>query len=844
MNVLQMQRMVGEEWLDKLATAAVREESENYISEVRKEYKRMRDNGIDVIIPVYGNIEATEICIKSVLNRTFFPFRLVIINDKSPVSGMKEMLLQFSKDDRVVLLENEKNLGFPATVNKGFEYSARDVVILNNDAEVCYGWLENMVRAAAINLNAATVTPYSSNSGIFTLFSSDFTEQHDYLSLSRAVNQVFTGIYPLVPVGNGFCMLIRRKALQKVGYFDAEKFGRGYGEESDFCMRCRDQGYVHVVDTATYILHRHSLSFGAESGVLKKEHSLILEELHPEYPNLINQFKKDKIWANTKKQIKKLVREYLATVPVGELDIDKLCGSYCSKRRKRVLVVMHRGKGGSIQNRIDMMSGISDTCDSYLLTGDWKTLLLEVVTNGVRIPVKNYELKTPLDFRVFERKDIRAIYAEILFMYQIDYVNMSHLLGQTFDLVKECIHNNIPCIFVLHDYYTVCPNFKLLDTFNRYCGGICTTIGTQCQFSNWIGNLTTPISNMLSVWRLAMTEYLALFDMLCAPSSFCAEVIGNVYPELKDKIRVIEHGRDFGEDWRIPCSYPTREEKIRILIPGNIGNDKGMSFLLELLERDQGKNLELHIAGKVAKLLENKGLFLHGEYTRETLPELAREIRPHYGLVPSIYPETYCHTLSELWAMGLPTIVFAVGVPEARMKKSQAGWICSVGNVEEFYSLVTEKITYEEYMIKAKAAKDLAFPSIREMSNQYLDIFNAIDEHREKNIQVIFKDSKIQTDKNNATTCLDDNDREKHIWRTTLIQSTGILNRMCEENELPQQVYIKKLEKEKKVVEQKQNKTQRKLKQLERKIKQIESSKAFRIGNLLAWPIRKLRNFL
>ena len=40
-----------------------------------------------------------------------------------------------------------------------------------------------------------------------------------------------------VPTTVGFCLYVRRAALDQIGGFDAEAFGRGYGEENDFCMR-------------------------------------------------------------------------------------------------------------------------------------------------------------------------------------------------------------------------------------------------------------------------------------------------------------------------------------------------------------------------------------------------------------------------------------------------------------------------------------------------------------------------------------------------------------------------------------------------------------------------------
>ena len=40
-----------------------------------------------------------------------------------------------------------------------------------------------------------------------------------------------------IPTAVGFCMYIRRECLKEVGEFRAEVFGKGYGEENDFCLR-------------------------------------------------------------------------------------------------------------------------------------------------------------------------------------------------------------------------------------------------------------------------------------------------------------------------------------------------------------------------------------------------------------------------------------------------------------------------------------------------------------------------------------------------------------------------------------------------------------------------------
>ena len=60
----------------------------------------------------------------------------------------------------------------------------------------------------------------------------------------------------------GFCMWIRRKALTQCGNFDAETFGRGYGEENDFCRRVDAMGWRNILCVNAYVAHTGAASFG------------------------------------------------------------------------------------------------------------------------------------------------------------------------------------------------------------------------------------------------------------------------------------------------------------------------------------------------------------------------------------------------------------------------------------------------------------------------------------------------------------------------------------------------------------------------------------------------------
>ena len=125
---------------------------------------------IDIVVPIYNAYEFTEECIKSVIRNTnLTTHTLVLINDKSPDEKILPMLLKYQKenqDKQIIVLENEQNMGFVKTVNKGMKYSQNDVILLNSDTEVTKNWIEKIQKCAYSNQYIATVTPLTNNGTI------------------------------------------------------------------------------------------------------------------------------------------------------------------------------------------------------------------------------------------------------------------------------------------------------------------------------------------------------------------------------------------------------------------------------------------------------------------------------------------------------------------------------------------------------------------------------------------------------------------------------------------------------------------------------------------------------
>jgi GT2 family glycosyltransferase/cell division protein FtsB len=251
---------------------------------------------IDVVIPVYGGAEQTRRCIESVLANTPAAIaEVVVIDDASPDPAITAYLEILSRERRATIVRNERNVGFVRTVNRGMERNSdRDVVLLNSDTEVANDWLARLCAAAHRASDIATVTPFSNNATIcsypFDGWSRGVPGTLGLAQLDRLFASSNAGSVAELPTAVGFCMYIRRDALRALGPFDAERFGRGYGEENDFCMRALKAGWRNVLAADVFVYHEGGVSFSGEKLELVKSATKALLDAHPDYTQRVVEF--------------------------------------------------------------------------------------------------------------------------------------------------------------------------------------------------------------------------------------------------------------------------------------------------------------------------------------------------------------------------------------------------------------------------------------------------------------------------------------------------------------------------------------------------------------------------
>ena len=189
------------------------------------------------------------------------------------------------------LLHNPTNLGFVGSVNRGILDSREDLLLLNSDTLPTRGFLGEMLKIAALDERIATITPFSNHAEIcsFPEFCKDNPLPADLAEVASAFMQE-----PAVPIdaptGVGFCMWLRRAALDQLGAFDEATFGRGYGEENDFCQRAAGHGWRNVIAPNAYVAHIGNASFSATGERAGGENLRRLSARYPRYNAAVADF--------------------------------------------------------------------------------------------------------------------------------------------------------------------------------------------------------------------------------------------------------------------------------------------------------------------------------------------------------------------------------------------------------------------------------------------------------------------------------------------------------------------------------------------------------------------------
>lgn len=248
-----------------------------------------RQEPVDILVPVYDGYDETLECLQSVLrnrslNRT--AHRLVVLDDATPNPALRKALQALAAAGEIEHVERPANLGFIRNVNRGMAMSPeRDVVWLNADTRVHGDWLDRLRTVAYSANDIASVTPFTNNGELMSfplsrvsqpMPSAEQQAQLDDLARKTASPAIE------IETGCGFCLYVKRSAIDVVGYLDEVHLVRGYGEETDWCLRARALGWRHMGAPGVFVAHQGGISFGDEKALRVAHNNAILKRRYPD----------------------------------------------------------------------------------------------------------------------------------------------------------------------------------------------------------------------------------------------------------------------------------------------------------------------------------------------------------------------------------------------------------------------------------------------------------------------------------------------------------------------------------------------------------------------------------
>ena len=239
-----------------------------------------------IIILTHNQLEYTKKCIESIFTHTKEPFELIVVDNGSTdgtveylesevggwEKGIDDSLIGRLDDSgkgkgqraEVRIIRNEENLGFAVGNNQGMAAATGDYILLmNNDIVVTSGWLEHLISCAERSPRIGIVGPmsnYVSGPQLVKDVTYNITTLDGLDDFGAEFSKKYAGKVERLMRVVGFCMLIKRAVINKIGGMDG-RYGLGNFEDDDFSLRATLAGFESWIAEDCFIHHFGNRTF-------------------------------------------------------------------------------------------------------------------------------------------------------------------------------------------------------------------------------------------------------------------------------------------------------------------------------------------------------------------------------------------------------------------------------------------------------------------------------------------------------------------------------------------------------------------------------------------------------
>lgn len=350
---------------------------------------------VSIVILIKDALKWVRNCIES-LNRYTNNFELILVDNGSD-KKTKDFLKSLDWLD-YTLITNEQNMGFSYGNNQAIKIAKYDYVcFLNSDTLLSPNWLGKLMRGFKYDRKVGIVGPSTCHSAtiqspqVFKDFRNATQEKVNEIS-----DMVKEG-YSLTPVV-GFCFVIKKEVLNKIGVFDYKRYGIASHEDIDFVWRAGQAGYRSLWVHGSYVHH-----FGNRS---TREMGLDPKEIRLANKPIFEQRVKEKeIFIENDSQIKQ-VREVKGTIPILMITYNRL--EYTKKAVAAIL------KNSDLPFKLFIFDNNStDGTKNYLESlKDRRIIVYFSKTNTGLVPPMNYFFARFASYRYVAKVDNDTVVSE------------------------------------------------------------------------------------------------------------------------------------------------------------------------------------------------------------------------------------------------------------------------------------------------------------------------------------------------------------------------------------------------------------------------------------------------
>ncbi|WP_181918903.1 glycosyltransferase [Wenzhouxiangella sediminis] len=628
-----------------------------------------------IVVPVFDGWPAVETCIESLFETVPAETPVRIIDDASRDARVIEWLdtLEARFPGRLTLVRNAANKGYLRSVNEALAIVEGDVVVANSDTRFTPRWLEALVAVAA-DPAVGIANPISDNA---TILSVPGLERASEDALAE-LRETFAGRWYELPTAVGFCMYIKREALERYGGFDPF-FDPGYGEECDYSMRLRRDGLKIAAVPSSIVFHQGSCSFGGRAASLRESHEKLLSLRWPSYQRDVLEFSRGNPIRG--------IREFLASVG--------------SRAGTRVLHVLHELDylGGVELFTKELLSRFSPETEHVVLCqGRMHDAFSDLVESRLQPNVRVIRF----DPRRYRHADILMAIPAGRSHPELDQLFCRILSGGRFNCVHFhtlvrlgtlswpaiCTALGVPYVLSMHEFFHLCHDYNMVlgPGDNGFCGKpVCHEQDEDCLrcMGSRVQSLGEPLPRFIEHRRRAWREILHGAERIYTNGALVSRTVIEAYGEsLQGAISEFEP-YFCGERRAIgPIEVSNAERPLHVAFLGAFSPRKGGDVFLAARDLLADRPIRWSVIGNVDSrlktALDQAPVEATGPYDTSQLDRLLEDV--DLIVQAPTGPETYSITLSEAWDRGRPVVAPEVGAFKHRIEHGKNGWLYPPGD--------------------------------------------------------------------------------------------------------------------------------------------------------------------